>query len=207
MSFLAPLFALGIGAVTLPILLHLIRRTPRGRHEFSSLMFLSPSPPRLTRRSRLDNLLLPGLLSLFYPEVDDPPRLAVIPIEQRHDERQQQDEEQRRVRIDGAVESVHDGDVARRDDGVDDGHPRDAGNRRVRELAVLDVPYVATLRPATVAAPSAAASKSYTVAASSSILLTQYRQQCGGAGRRPFVLLLLRSDVRGTVTLVRDACN
>ncbi|HJS08034.1 MAG TPA: BatA domain-containing protein [Pirellulales bacterium] len=58
MSFLAPLYIAGILAVSLPIVFHLIRRTPQGRQVFSSLMFLSPSPPRLTRRSRLDNLLL-----------------------------------------------------------------------------------------------------------------------------------------------------
>jgi hypothetical protein len=58
MSFLAPLFFLGVTAVGLPILFHLIRRTTRDRKPFSSLMFLAPSPPRLTQRSRLENLLL-----------------------------------------------------------------------------------------------------------------------------------------------------
>ena len=58
MSFLTPLYIAGLLAVSLPLLFHLIRRTPRGQLPFSSLMFLSPSPPRLTRRSRLDNLLL-----------------------------------------------------------------------------------------------------------------------------------------------------
>ena len=58
MSFLTPLFILGLAGISLPIVLHLIRRTPRGRQSFSSLMFLTPSPPRLTRRSRLDHLLL-----------------------------------------------------------------------------------------------------------------------------------------------------
>lgn len=58
MSLLTPLYLLATAAVTLPILFHLIRRTPRGRRVFSSLMFLTDSPPRLTRRSRLDNLLL-----------------------------------------------------------------------------------------------------------------------------------------------------
>ena len=58
MSFLAPLYIAGLLAVSLPIVFHLIRRTPQGRQVFSSLMFLSPSPPRLTKRSRLDNLLL-----------------------------------------------------------------------------------------------------------------------------------------------------
>jgi hypothetical protein len=58
MSLLAPLYFFGALAVGLPILFHLIRRHPRGEIEFSSLMFLRPSPPRLTRRSRLDNWLL-----------------------------------------------------------------------------------------------------------------------------------------------------
>ena len=58
MSLLAPLYVLGALAVSLPVVFHLIRRTPRGRQAFSSLMFLSPSPPRLTRKSRLDQLLL-----------------------------------------------------------------------------------------------------------------------------------------------------
>jgi hypothetical protein len=58
MSMLVPLYALGLLAVSLPIVFHLIRRMPKGEFEFSSLMFLSPSPPRLTRRSRLENILL-----------------------------------------------------------------------------------------------------------------------------------------------------
>ncbi len=58
MSLLAPLYFLGFAAISLPILFHLIRRTPRGRQQFSSLMFLTPSPPRLTRRSRIENWLL-----------------------------------------------------------------------------------------------------------------------------------------------------
>ena len=59
MSLLAPLyFAIGALAIGLPILFHLIRRRPKGEVEFSSLMFLQPTPPRLTRRSRLENLPL-----------------------------------------------------------------------------------------------------------------------------------------------------
>ena len=58
MSFLTPLYVLGLSAVIAPLVFHLIRRTPRGEVPFSSLMFLSPTPPRLTRRSRLDHLLL-----------------------------------------------------------------------------------------------------------------------------------------------------
>ncbi|RMF45442.1 MAG: VWA domain-containing protein [Planctomycetota bacterium] len=58
MGFLAPLYALAAAAIVGPIVFHLIRRQPKGQTPFSSLMFLQPSPPRLTRRSRLDNLLL-----------------------------------------------------------------------------------------------------------------------------------------------------
>jgi len=58
MNFLRPLFLLGALAVGLPVVFHLIRRTTRDRTPFSSLMFLLPTPPRLTRRSRLEHLLL-----------------------------------------------------------------------------------------------------------------------------------------------------
>lgn len=58
MSLLTPLYAIGLLAISLPILFHLIRRTPRGRVAFSTLMFLSPSNPRVTRRSRVDHWLL-----------------------------------------------------------------------------------------------------------------------------------------------------
>ncbi len=58
MSFLAPLYVLGVLGISLPILFHLIRRQPRGQWRFSSLMFLRPTPPTLTRRSRLENLPL-----------------------------------------------------------------------------------------------------------------------------------------------------
>ena len=64
MGFLAPLYALAALAIAGPIVLHLIRRQPKGRQPFSSLMFLQPSPPRITRRSRLDNLLLLALRAL-----------------------------------------------------------------------------------------------------------------------------------------------
>ncbi|MEX2186565.1 MAG: BatA domain-containing protein, partial [Pirellulales bacterium] len=58
MTFLFWAFLGGTAAVAFPLLFHLIRRTPKGRQDFSALMFLRPSPPRLTRRSRLDHLLL-----------------------------------------------------------------------------------------------------------------------------------------------------
>src|SRR5713101_2727357 len=58
MSFLTPLFLLGALAVALPVIFHLIRRTSREKTLFSSLMFLMPTPPRVTRRSRLENIFL-----------------------------------------------------------------------------------------------------------------------------------------------------
>lgn len=58
MGLLTPLYALAAIAIVGPIIFHLIRRQPQGRLQFSSLMFLRTSPPRLTRRSRLDHLLL-----------------------------------------------------------------------------------------------------------------------------------------------------
>ena len=58
MGLLAPLYLAALAALSLPLIFHLVRRTPRGRQVFSSLMFLSPTPPQLTRRSRLDQILL-----------------------------------------------------------------------------------------------------------------------------------------------------
>jgi hypothetical protein len=57
-SFLAPLFLIGGLALAGPVIFHLVRQTTRERKIFSSLMFLQPSPPRMTRRSRLEHLLL-----------------------------------------------------------------------------------------------------------------------------------------------------
>jgi hypothetical protein len=58
MNFLAPLFLFGALAVALPYVFHLIRRSSKEHVPFSSLMFLQPSPPRVTRRSRLEHILL-----------------------------------------------------------------------------------------------------------------------------------------------------
>jgi len=57
-SLLAPLYVLGALAVALPVLFHLIRRQVKDRTPISSVMFLPTSQPRLTRRSRLENLPL-----------------------------------------------------------------------------------------------------------------------------------------------------
>ncbi|MBM4077233.1 MAG: alpha-1-antitrypsin, partial [Planctomycetes bacterium] len=61
MTSLAPLYLLGLFAISAPILFHLWRRTPQGRRSFSTLMFLRPSPPRMTSRSRVEHW---GLLLL-----------------------------------------------------------------------------------------------------------------------------------------------
>ncbi len=58
MSFLYPLFLAGITAISLPIILHMIRRHTRKRVTFSSLMFLRTTVPRFKNRSRLENLPL-----------------------------------------------------------------------------------------------------------------------------------------------------
>ncbi len=55
---LSPLYLLGLLAVSLPVVFHLIRQMPRGRTTFSSLMFVTPSPPRITRNISLENILL-----------------------------------------------------------------------------------------------------------------------------------------------------
>ena len=58
MNFLAPFFLFGALAVSAPIIFHLIRRTTREVKPFSSLMFLQPTPPRVTSKSRIENLWL-----------------------------------------------------------------------------------------------------------------------------------------------------
>jgi hypothetical protein len=58
MSFLAPLFLLGALTVALPVVFHLIRRQSKEQIPFSSLIFLRPTPPRVTRRNRLEHLFL-----------------------------------------------------------------------------------------------------------------------------------------------------
>lgn len=73
MSFLAPLYLIGALAIVGPIIFHLIRRQPKNQVKFSSLMFLEETPPKITRRSRLQNIpllllrcLVIGLLALAF---------------------------------------------------------------------------------------------------------------------------------------------
>ncbi|HBE70530.1 MAG TPA: hypothetical protein DDW52_20485 [Planctomycetaceae bacterium] len=58
MGLLAPLYALAALAVIGPVIFHLIQRRPKRTEQFSSHMFLSPSRPTVTRRSRVDSWLL-----------------------------------------------------------------------------------------------------------------------------------------------------
>ncbi|MDX2032806.1 MAG: VWA domain-containing protein [Blastocatellia bacterium] len=58
MSFLNPLFLLGLGAIAAPIIVHLVRRTKAPRVEFPSLMFVRRVPQRTIRRRQFTNLLL-----------------------------------------------------------------------------------------------------------------------------------------------------
>lgn len=64
MSFLFPLYLLGAAALAVPIFLHLRRRPPKEHVEFGSLMFLEKTPERVTRRTRLEQLLLLALRCL-----------------------------------------------------------------------------------------------------------------------------------------------
>jgi len=67
MNFLSPWFLLGGLAIAGPVIFHLIRRAARERVSFSSLMFLRPTPPRITKRRKLEHfwLLLLRCLALL----------------------------------------------------------------------------------------------------------------------------------------------
>lgn len=58
MSFLTPLYLIGIIAVGLPILLHLVRHQPKNILPFSSLRFLTHKPPQTNSRNKIENWLL-----------------------------------------------------------------------------------------------------------------------------------------------------
>lgn len=55
MSFLAPLFLVGIALVAGPILFHLMRQAPRNRVVFSSTELLEPSQPKRQKSRRIQN--------------------------------------------------------------------------------------------------------------------------------------------------------
>lgn len=64
MSFLSPLFLIGLGALAVPIIVHLVRRTRAPQVDFPSLMFVRRIPQRTIRRKRLHNLLLLAMRAL-----------------------------------------------------------------------------------------------------------------------------------------------
>jgi hypothetical protein len=58
MSFVAPLVLLGLGALAVPVILHLIQREKKQIVEFPSLMFIRRIPYQSVRRRRIRNWLL-----------------------------------------------------------------------------------------------------------------------------------------------------
>ena len=123
MSFLTPLFLLGGLAIALPVIFHLIRRTSKEKTVFSSLMFLQSTPPRLTRRSRLENILLLLLRCLvlvllalgfarpFFhhvtsgPEANAPPRQVLILVDTSASMRRPEIWEQTRREVDRTLQA------------------------------------------------------------------------------------------------------
>ena len=61
MNLLSPWFLAGAALIAGPIIFHLIRRATKDRIRFSATQFLKESPPRLERKSRIQN---PWLLAL-----------------------------------------------------------------------------------------------------------------------------------------------
>lgn len=58
MNFLTPAFLAGLGALAIPVIIHLINRERRVAVQFPSLMFLHKIPYRSIRRQKLRHLLL-----------------------------------------------------------------------------------------------------------------------------------------------------
>src|SRR3954468_19991860 len=66
MSFLTPLFLLGLAGLAVPVIIHLIQRERKNVVQFPSLMFLQRIPYQSVRRRRIRNwpLLLLRLAAL-----------------------------------------------------------------------------------------------------------------------------------------------
>src|SRR3954453_20051411 len=58
MSFLTPLFLAGLGAIAIPVLIHLIQRERKRVVHFLSLMFLQRIPYQSVRRRRIRHWFL-----------------------------------------------------------------------------------------------------------------------------------------------------
>src|SRR5262249_61478186 len=64
MAFINPFFLFGLLAATIPIVVHLVRRTRAPRFEFPSLMFIRQIEQKTIRRRKLRNLWLLALRCL-----------------------------------------------------------------------------------------------------------------------------------------------
>src|SRR5215467_15485926 len=58
MAFINPFFLIGVLAATIPVVVHLVRRTRAPRVPFPSLMFIRQIEQKTIRRRRLRNLWL-----------------------------------------------------------------------------------------------------------------------------------------------------
>src|SRR6476660_6768271 len=58
MSFLTPLFLVGLGAIAVPVLVHLVQRERKRVIEFPSLMFVRRIPYQSVRRRRIRHWFL-----------------------------------------------------------------------------------------------------------------------------------------------------
>ncbi|MEM1222719.1 MAG: BatA domain-containing protein [Verrucomicrobiota bacterium] len=58
MSFLAPLFLIGLASLALPIVLHLRAKKPKQTVAFSSLMFFEEKPPMTRKRTQVQDIFL-----------------------------------------------------------------------------------------------------------------------------------------------------
>src|SRR3981189_444783 len=58
MAFLTPFFLLGLGAIAVPVLIHLIQRERKRVVEFPSLMFVQRIPYQSVRRRRIRHWFL-----------------------------------------------------------------------------------------------------------------------------------------------------
>ena len=60
-SFLIPAFLLGLAAAAIPVLLHLLKRTPAARRDFSAVFLIKKTPVEQTNRRMLREWLLLAL--------------------------------------------------------------------------------------------------------------------------------------------------
>jgi len=89
MAFLAPLFIIGIAALAVPILVHLVHKERKETTPFPSLMFLLRTPYQHSRRLRIRDWLLFLTRALVFlllvaafarPVFDRPPDAAAAAV-------------------------------------------------------------------------------------------------------------------------------